>query len=148
MLVRKLGGDGEHLAAPRLHREPRLQARDGGESRVVVALLISRLIGRQADRLPHLRPGSWQLHPIRQHADDRIGASVELNRFANRRIATAEAAMPEALADEHSAFGARLIIAGHEKASAQRPNLKGSEQVVRRHGARDALGPAHAREVE
>jgi hypothetical protein len=65
----------------------------------------------------------------RQHADDRVRLAVDQHARAQDAGGAAEAAVPEAIGDDHHAIAPWLVLAGEEVAAGPWPHSEHGEQI-------------------
>ena len=125
--------DGELLVAGRMRRgqalddavelglrlrrrtTPGFRRREHGEVADVAALLLLR---RRDGRHPQLGVGR-ELDAGRHHADDRRRLAVDADGQAEHAAIAAVARLPEGVAEDHDALGARRVVAAPEAAAEQ-----------------------------
>ena len=105
-------------------------------------------LGREGDRHVHLRGGRDLIEARGHDADDVVLLAVHPQRPPNDRNITAEAALPEAVAEYDDLTAAWLIFVGRVGAPVQRRHAENSEEVCCRPRAENSLRRFSLRQVE
>jgi hypothetical protein len=140
MLLGQAGGDGLDLGARALDRDPRLQAADDVDARVVAAVLLAadRVLQAQqrrvdVDGLPA------PVNGLRHDADHGEGLAAQHEVAADHVRVAAEPALPVALGQDRHRLRPRLVVFGGEGAAEDGRLAQRREQAGRDLAAAEAL---------
>ena len=153
--IRELGGEGRsdrrHF---RLRRRGRLARLQPGDRRGVAAALLRAFLGEHHGR-PEVRGLSGERSRLqeeaetrRHDADDRDGTAVDLDGPPDDGRIAAEAALPEAVAEDHDLIVPVGTFVGREGAAEHRRDAEGREEARHDELRDELLRPAVAGEVD
>ena len=98
------------------------------------------LIRIAAERDPQARVARVDLGGARQHADDRVQLSAQLQRAPDRAGVAAEALLPQRFADDRDVRGVGFVLLGREHATQNGRDPEHVFHLVSHLRRRDALG--------
>jgi hypothetical protein len=137
------GGDRAHLGARLRQRDTGLQS--AHRPQVAGAPRVAR-VERIVRPDLHVDLGRRGAEPGRQHSDHREGLAVQRHRPPDGSPIAAQAALPEAVADDRDRRRVRAVVLGMHRAAQSRLNTKHVEDLRRDEGRGEAFRLAQPRQ--